>query len=117
MANSPEKAVALAKEAMLLRALKAEIQKQGSQVDPEVEAPQTSMQPGVVNPNPKPNGERVTPPNVWSTSNLVPGPSGESKLAATWNPAMDPDNETERGVNQGLGWNAFNNSTQDPWSR
>ena len=114
MAATPEQAVAVAKQAQLIRALQAEMLAQGSPVDPEVQSPTISMQPGVVNPNPRPNGERVAGPNVWSTGNLIPGPSGESKLAATWDPSMDPaalTNDRQRA----LGWNGFNTATQDPW--
>ena len=114
MAATPEQAVAVAKQAQLIRALQAEMLAQGSQVDPEVQSATISMQPGVVNPNPRPNGERVAPTNVWSTGNLVPGPSGESKLAATWDPSLDPAAITN-DRQKALGWNGFNTATQDPW--
>ena len=46
------------------------------------------MQPGI-NPNPKPEGP-VVGANVFNAGNLYPGISGSSKLAANWNPMMDP---------------------------
>jgi len=32
----------------------------------------------------------VINPNTFSTGNIYPGISGSSKLAANWNPMMDP---------------------------
>jgi len=46
------------------------------------------MQPAI-NPNPKPEGPVINP-NVFNPGNLYPGISGNTKLAATWNPMMDP---------------------------
>ena len=114
MAATPQQAVAKAQEAKLMLALAAEMQRQGSQVDPEIQSPAISMQPGIVNPNPRPDGQRVAPTNTWSTGNLVPGPSGESKLAATWDPSMDPAAITNNRQ-KALGWNGFNAATSDPW--
>jgi len=46
------------------------------------------MQPAI-NPNPKPDGPVINA-NVFNPGNLYPGISGSSKLAANWNPMMDP---------------------------
>ena len=46
------------------------------------------MQPAII-PNPKPEGP-VIGANVFNPGNLYPGISGTSKLAANWNPMMDP---------------------------
>lgn len=81
----PQQALEVARQAQILLALA----KQSAQINPEVQSNGISMQPKDINPNPKPNGEPVIPVNKWSTGNMYPGISSESKLAANWNPIMD----------------------------
>ena len=68
--------------------VQAEMMKQLQPTMPEVAANEISMQPAI-NPNPKPEGPVINP-NVFNPGNLYPGISGNTKLAATWNPMMDP---------------------------
>ena len=74
-----------AKQKMMVQ---AEMMKQLQPTMPEVAANEISMQPAI-NPNPKPEGP-VIGANVFNPGNLYPGISGTSKLAANWNPMMDP---------------------------
>ena len=74
-----------AKQKMMVQ---AEMMKQLQPTVPEVTADNIDLQP-MINPNPKPEGP-VIGANVFNPGNLYPGISGTSKLAANWNPMMDP---------------------------
>ncbi len=114
MANTPEAALAKAqkvKELFAAQALQNEIAQQQARVNPEITSEAITMQPQVIQPNSRIG---TVPSNVWSTGNLIPGPSGESKLAATWNPSMDPAGITNQQQNA-LGWNNVQVGAPDPW--
>ena len=74
-----------AKQKMMIA---AEMMKQLQPTVPEVTAANIDMQPAII-PNPKPEGP-VFNPNIFNPGNIYPGISGSTKLAATWNPMMDP---------------------------
>ena len=74
-----------AKQKMMME---AEMMKQLQPTVPEVTAANIDMQPAII-PNPKPEGPVINA-NVFNPGNLYPGISGSSKLAANWNPMMDP---------------------------
>ena len=88
MEDNLKEALNKAKKAQQMMAVEAEMMKQLQPTVPEVTAANIDMQPGI-NPNPKPEGP-VIGANVFNPGNLYPGISGTSKLAANWNPMMDP---------------------------
>ena len=88
MENNRKEALNKAVKAKQQMAVEAEMMKQLQPTVPEVAANEISMQPGI-NPNPKPDGPVINP-NVFNPGNLYPGISSKTKLAATWNPMMDP---------------------------
>ena len=88
MDNNRKEALDKATKAKQKMMVQAEMMKQLQPTMPEVAANEISMQPAI-NPNPKPEGP-VIGANVFNPGNLYPGISGSSKLAANWNPMMDP---------------------------
>ena len=88
MEDNRKEALDKATKAKQKMAVEAEMMKQLQPTMPEVAANEISMQPAI-NPNPKPEGP-VIGANVFNPGNLYPGISGSSKLAANWNPMMDP---------------------------
>ena len=88
MEDNRKEALNKAIKAKQKMAVEAEMMKQLQPTVPEVTAGNIDMQPGI-NPNPKPEGPVINP-NVFNPGNLYPGISGTSKLAANWNPMMDP---------------------------
>ena len=88
MDNNRKEAKSKATKAKQKMMIEAEMMKQLQPTVPEVTADNTDLQP-MINPNPKPGGPVVNP-NVFNAGNLYPGISGNTKLAATWNPMMDP---------------------------
>ena len=88
MEDNRKEALNKATKAKQKMAVEAEMMKQLQPTVPEVTAGSIDMQPGI-NPNPKPEGPVINP-NVFNPGNLYPGISGTSKLAANWNPMMDP---------------------------
>ena len=88
MDNNRKEALDKATKAKQKMMIEAEMMKQLQPTVPEVTADNTDLQP-MINPNPKPDGPVVNP-NVFNPGNLYPGISGTSKLAANWNPMMDP---------------------------
>ena len=74
-----------AKQKMMVQ---AEMMKQLQPTVPEVTPANIDMQPANI-PNPKPDGPGINA-NIFNAGNLYPGISGSSKLAANWNPMMDP---------------------------
>ena len=88
MDNNRKEALDKAIKAKQKMRVQAEMMKQLQPTMPEVAANEISMQPAI-NPNPKPEGPVINP-NVFNPGNLYPGISGNTKLAATWNPMMDP---------------------------
>ena len=88
MEDNRKEALNKATKAKQKMAVEAEMMKQLQPTVPEVTAESIDMQPGI-NPNPKPEGPVINP-NVFNPGNLYPGISGTSKLAANWNPMMDP---------------------------
>ena len=88
MDNNRKEALNKATKAKQKMMVQAEMMKQLQPTMPEVAANEISMQPAI-NPNPKPEGP-VIGANVFNPGNLYPGISGTSKLAANWNPMMDP---------------------------
>jgi len=88
MEDNRKEALNKAVKAKQQMAVEAEMMKQLQPTVPEVTAENIDMQPGI-NPNPKPEGP-VIGSNVFNPGNMYPGISGKSKLAANWNPMMDP---------------------------
>ena len=88
MEDNRQEALNKAKKAQQMMLLQAEMEKQMQPTVAEVQADSISMQPAI-NPNPKPEGPVINP-NVFNPGNIYPGISGNTKLAATWNPMMDP---------------------------
>ena len=88
MEDNRKEALNKATKAKQKMAVEAEMMKQLQPTVPEVTAANIDMQPGI-NPNPKPEGPVINA-NVFNPGNLYPGISGSSKLAANWNPMMDP---------------------------
>ena len=88
MDNNRKEALDKATKAKQKMMVQAEMMKQLQPTMPEVAANEISMQPAI-NPNPKPEGPVINP-NVFNPGNIYPGISGKTKLAATWNPMMDP---------------------------
>ena len=88
MEDNRKEALNKATKAKQKMAVEAEMMKQLQPTVPEVTAANIDMQPGI-NPNPKPEGP-VIGANVFNPANLYPGISGNTKLAATWSPMMDP---------------------------
>ncbi len=88
MDNNRKEALDKATKAKQKMMVEAEMMKQLQPTVPEVTADNIDLQP-MINPNPKPDGPVINP-NVFNPGNLYPGISGTSKLAANWNPMMDP---------------------------
>ena len=88
MDNNRKEALNKATKAKQKMMVEAEMMKQLQPTIPEVTAANIDMQPAII-PNPKPEGP-VVGANVFNAGNLYPGISGSSKLAAKWNPMMDP---------------------------
>ena len=88
MDNNRKEALNKATKAKEKMMVEAEMMKQIQPTIPEVTAANIDMQPAI-NPNPKPEGP-VIGSNVFNPGNMYPGISGTSKLAANWNPMMDP---------------------------
>ena len=88
MDNNRKEALDKATKAKQKMMMAAEMMKQLQPTVPEVTAANIDMQPAII-PNPKPEGPVINP-NVFNPGNLYPGISGTSKLAANWNPMMDP---------------------------
>ena len=88
MEDNRKEALNKATKAKQKMAVEAEMMKQLQPTVPEVTAANIDMQPAI-NPNPKPEGPVINP-NVFNPGNLYPGISGNTKLAANWNPMMDP---------------------------
>ena len=88
MEDNRKEALNKATKAKQKMAVEAEMMKQLQPTVPEVTAANIDMQPAI-NPNPKPDGPVINA-NVFNPGNLYPGISGNTKLAATWNPMMDP---------------------------
>ena len=88
MEDNRREALNKATKAKQKMAVEAEMMKQLQPTVPEVTAANIDMQPAI-NPNPKPEGPVINA-NVFNPGNLYPGISGNTKLAATWNPMMDP---------------------------
>ena len=88
MDNNRKEALDKATKAKQKMMVEAEMMKQLQPTVPEVTAANIDMQPAI-NPNPKPEGP-VIGANVFNPANLYPGISGNTKLAATWSPMMDP---------------------------
>jgi hypothetical protein len=88
MDNSRKEALDKAKKVQQMMLVQAEMEKQMQPTIPEVQAGSISMQPAIL-PNPKPQGA-VIGADIYSAGNIYPGISGSTKLAATWNPMMDP---------------------------
>ena len=88
MEDNRTEALNKATKAKQKMAVEAEMMKQLQPTIPEVTAANIDMQPGI---NPNPKRERpVINSNVFNPGNMYPGISGSSKLAANWNPMMDP---------------------------
>jgi hypothetical protein len=81
MEDNRQEALNKAKKAQQMMLIQAEMEKQ-------MQAGSISMQPAIL-PNPKPQGA-VIGADIYSAGNIYPGISGSTKLAATWNPMMDP---------------------------
>ena len=88
MEDNRQEALNKAKKAQQMMAVEAEMMKQLQPTVPEITAANIDMQPAII-PTPKPEGPVINP-NVFNPGNLYPGISGTSKLAANWNPMMDP---------------------------
>ena len=88
MEDNRKEALDKASKAKQMMMVQAEMMKQIQPTIPEVTAANIDMQPAI-NPNPKPEGP-VIGSNVFNPGNMYPGISGTSKLAANWNPMMDP---------------------------
>ena len=88
MEDNRQEALNKAKKAQQMMLIQAEMEKQMQPTVPEVQAGSISMQPAIL-PNPKPQGA-VIGADIYSAGNIYPGISGSTKLAATWNPMMDP---------------------------
>ena len=88
MEDNRKEALDKATKAKQKMMVEAEMMKQLQPTVPEVTAANIDMQPAII-PNPKPEGP-VVGANVFNACNLYPGISGSSKLAANWNPMMDP---------------------------
>ena len=88
MEDNRQEALNKAKKVQQMMLLQAEMEKQMQPTIPEVQAGSISMQPAII-PNPKPQGT-VIGADIYSAGNIYPGISGTSKLAANWNPMMDP---------------------------
>ena len=88
MEDNRQEALNKAKKVQQMMLLQAEMEKQMQPTIPEVQAGSISMQPAIL-PNPKPQGA-VIGADIYSAGNVYPGVSGTSKLAANWNPMMDP---------------------------
>ena len=88
MEDNRQEALNKAKKAQQMMLIQAEMEKQMQPTVPEVQAGSISMQPAIL-PNPKPQGA-VIGAAIYSAGNVYPGSSGRRKLAATWNPMMDP---------------------------
>ena len=88
MDNNRKEALNKATKAKQKMMMAAEMMKQLQPTVPEVTAANIDMQPAII-PNPKPEGPVINP-NVFNPGNIYPGISGSTKLAATWNPMMDP---------------------------
>ena len=88
MDNNRKEALDKATKAKQKMMVQAEMMKQLQPTVPEVTAANIDMQPAII-PNPKPEGP-VIGANVFNPANLYPGISGNTKLAATWSPMMDP---------------------------
>ena len=88
MDNNRKEALDKATKAKQKMMIAAEMMKQLQPPVPEVTAENIAMPPAII-PNPKPEGPVINP-NVFNPRNLYPGISGTSKLAANWNPMMDP---------------------------
>ena len=88
MDNNRKEALDKATKAKQKMMVKAEMMKQIQPTVPEVTAANIDMQPAII-PNPKPDGPVINA-NIFNAGNLYPGISGSSKLAANWNPMMDP---------------------------
>ena len=88
MEDNRQEALNKAKKAQQMMLIQAEMEKQMQPTVPEVQAGSISMQPAIL-PNPKPQGT-VIGADIYSAGNVYPGISGSTKLAATWNPMMDP---------------------------
>ena len=101
MENNRQEALDKAKKAQQMMLIQAEMEKQMQPTIPEVQAGSISMQPAIL-PNPKPQGA-VIGADIYSAGNVYPGISGSTKLAATWNPMMDPAEGQNLGrVDKGL---------------
>ena len=88
MDNNRKEALGKATKAKQKMMIEAEMMKQLQPTVPEVTADNIDLQP-MINPNPKPDGPVINA-NVFNPGNIYPGISGSTKLAATWNPMMDP---------------------------
>ncbi len=88
MDNNRKQALDKASKAKQKMMVQAEMMKQLQPTVPEVTAENIDMQPAII-PNPKPQGA-VIGADIYSAGNVYPGISGSTKLAATWNPMMDP---------------------------
>ena len=88
MEDNRQEALNKAKKAQQMMLIQAEMEKQMKPTVPEVQDGSISMQPAIL-PNPKPQGA-VIGADIYSAGNIYPGISGSTKLAATWNPMMDP---------------------------
>ena len=88
MDNNRKEALDKASKAKQKMMVQAEMMKQLQPTVPEVTAANIDMQPAII-PNPKPQGPVINA-NGFNAGNLYPGISGSSKLAANWNPMMDP---------------------------
>ena len=88
MEDNRKEALDKASKAKQMMMVQAEMMKQIQPTVPEVRSDEISMQPAI-NPNPKPEGP-VIGSNVFNPGNMYPCISGTSKLAANWNPMMDP---------------------------
>ncbi len=88
MDNNRKEALDKATKAKQKMMMAAEMMKQLQPTIPEVTAANIDMQPAII-PNRKPEGPVINP-NVFNPGNIYPGISGSTKLAATWNPMMDP---------------------------
>ena len=88
MDNNRKEALDKATKAKQKMMVEAEMMKQIQPTIPEVTAANIDMQPAII-PNPKPDGPVINA-NIFNAGNLYTGISGSSKLAANWNPMMDP---------------------------
>ena len=96
MDNNRKEALDKASKAKQKMMVQAEMMKQLQPTVPEVTADNIDLQP-MINLNPKPEGPVINA-NVFNAGNLYPGVSGTSKLAANWNPMMDPAAGQKLGI-------------------